>query len=76
MKMHPQKMIDQYETCFTASHDELSCYLAEDVASQTPAVDETAHSELLQELDKVQTEYSDLADRHDAQIRDNSQLSR
>ena len=50
--------------------------LTEEVDNSKTEVDETAHKEILEELHKVQAEYEDLHLRHEAQIRDNTQLSR
>ena len=36
----------------------------------------TANSDLQREMENVRSEYSDLVQRHEAQIRDNAQLSR
>ena len=48
----------------------------EEIDKTKSTVDETAHQEVIQEVHRVQTEYEDLQQRHDAQIRDNAQLSR
>ncbi|KAL4219452.1 putative golgin subfamily A member 2-like protein 5 [Mactra antiquata] len=71
----------EHEKMITQNHNLESAVLElqrklEDISSQAPAVDDTALEELRQELLKMQTEYTDLSSRHEAQIRDNSQLSR
>ncbi|XP_052230050.1 golgin subfamily A member 2-like isoform X4 [Dreissena polymorpha] len=48
----------------------------EEVNSATGGVEETSHSEILQELQSLQGEHADLMARHEAQIRDNAQLSK
>lgn len=52
------------------------CVITEDVSSVTGGVEETSHSEVLQELQSLQAEHGDLKARHEAQIRDNAQLSK
>lgn len=52
-----------------------NCF-TEEIETTQSAVDENAHQELIQELHKVQTEYEELHQRHENQIRDNTQLSR
>ena len=72
-KNYPSVII-KYPLLSKALHS-LGCF-TEDIDTTKSAVDETAHQELLQEVHKLQTEYEDLQQRHESQIRDNTQLSR
>ncbi|WAR30727.1 GOGA2-like protein [Mya arenaria] len=48
----------------------------EDISNASSGVDDAAHADLLKELDTLHSEQADLSARHEAQIRDNAQLSR
>ncbi|KAK3088299.1 hypothetical protein FSP39_017253 [Pinctada imbricata] len=48
----------------------------EDVASEQSSVDQTVHAAAQAEQEKLKSEYNELSQRHEAQIRDNAQLSR
>ncbi|XP_053380155.1 golgin subfamily A member 2-like [Mercenaria mercenaria] len=74
-------LTEDREKLVTQNHDMEAAVIElqrklEDISSQGPVVDESIQEELKQEVLKLQTEYTDLSGRHEAQIRDNSQLSR
>ena len=67
--------LELLDTPFTY-HFKMPLSFTEEIDTAKSGIDETAHQEVIQEVHRLQSEYEDLQQRHEAQIRDNAQLSR
>ncbi|XP_064616088.1 golgin subfamily A member 2-like [Liolophura sinensis] len=77
-----KSLTEEREEMLTKQHDmerkvqQLQRQLEDYEASPPPVPSEVPNTDLEQELEKARSEYDDLMQRHEAQIRDNAQLSR